>query len=219
MNLERYIDHTLLRPDATQNDIEQLCAEAQQYNFKAVCVPPFWVSHTAKILKGTTTDVATVIGFPFGYEVWQAKIAAQQMAIEQGAKELDVVHNISAVKSGHWSVLEKEIGEMMDVAQQSNTLLKVIIETAYLDAESLKTCCDIYASLNVHFVKTSTGFASQGAQIADIKTMRRFLPPHIKIKASGGIRDVQTALQMIDAGADRIGCSAGVKIVEAYINM
>jgi len=214
MNLSRYIDHTLLKPTSTLNDIKKLCAEALEYDFFAVCVPPTLVKNSVSILAESRVQVATVIGFPFGYSVTAAKVAEAERAIADGAAELDVVINLAALKGGDWKYLQDEMKAILAPIRKNRQLIKVIIESGVLTNEEIIQCCAIYAALDVDFLKTSTGYAEKGATVEALQLMRQHLPSTIKIKASGGIRTYEQASQMIEAGADRLGCSASVAIVK-----
>ena len=213
MNIAQYIDHTLLKPTATIQDLKKLCEEAQQYNFYAVCVPPPLVKNAKNALQSSNVKVATVIGFPFGYSIARAKLAEAQQAIQDGADELDVVINLVALKNKAWQYLELEMESIVEIAHQNNKLVKVIIESGILTDEEIIKCCEVYTKAGVDFLKTSTGYAEKGATIEAIQLMRQHLPSTIKIKASGGIRNFEQALQYVKAGADRLGCSASVAIV------
>jgi len=213
MPLNKYIDHTVLKPTCLVADIEKLCAEAKEYNFAAVCVPPNFVKLAKQQLEGTEVKVATVIGFPFGYSATEAKIAEIILAMVDGADELDVVANISAIKNGDWSAIADEINHIMPIIRSKGKVIKIIIESGVLTNEEIIKCCDIYGVAGIDFLKTSTGYAEKGASVEAVQLFRKHLPEAVHIKASGGIRDFATAKQMIEAGATRIGCSAGVAIV------
>lgn len=213
MNIAAYIDHTLLKPSMLSADAEQLCREAYEHGFAAVCVPPPFVKRCATILAPAGVKVATVIGFPFGYSVIEAKMAETVMAVVDGAHELDMVINLVALKNGDWQYLEGEVAHVLEVVRSKGRVLKVIIESGILTDDEIIKCCQLYAGAGVNFVKTSTGYAEKGASVEAVQLMRRHLPSHIKIKASGGIRTYEFAKQLIDAGADRLGCSASVAIV------
>jgi deoxyribose-phosphate aldolase len=212
-SLNKYIDHTILKPTCLVADIEKLCAEAKQYDFAAVCVPPNFVKLAKAKVAGSTVQVATVIGFPFGYSATEAKIAEIILAMVDGADELDVVANISAIKNGDWSAIADEINHIMPIIRSKNKLVKIIIESGVLTDDEIIKCCDIYGIAGIDYLKTSTGYAEKGASVEAVKLFRKHLPDQVQIKASGGIRDYATAKLMIDAGATRIGCSAGVAIV------
>ena len=213
MPLNKYIDHTILKPTCLVSDIEKLCAEAKQYDFAAVCVPPNFVKLAKEKLADSTVQVATVIGFPFGYSATEAKIAEIILAMVDGADELDVVANISAIKNGDWSAIADEINHIMPIIRSKNKVVKIIIESGVLTDDEIIKCCDIYGIAGIDYLKTSTGYAEKGASVEAVKLFRKHLPDQVQIKASGGIRDYATAQLMIDAGATRIGCSAGVAIV------
>ncbi|MDX5345720.1 MAG: deoxyribose-phosphate aldolase [Hymenobacteraceae bacterium] len=208
------IDHTLLRPDAVKEEIVQLCEEAKAYGFAAVCVPPCYVKIVNNLLQGTRVRVATVVGFPLGYQISKVKFFEAHQAITEGADEIDYVMNISAFKSGSFDEVENELGEISTLCQFKNASLKVIIETALLTEEEIIKACKICAAADVNYVKTSTGFASRGASVEDVRLMRANLPSKIKIKAAGGIKTYASAKALIEAGADRLGCSASIQIVE-----
>lgn len=214
MNIASYIDHTVLKPTTTISDVEKLCAEAMQYDFAAVCVPPLFVKKAKELTAGSSVKVATVIGFPFGYSAIEAKVAEIILAILDGADELDMVINISAIKNKDWQFLASEINTVMPIIKGKGKIIKVIIESGILTDEEIITCCDIYGAAGVDFMKTSTGYAEKGATVHAVQLMRAHLAFTIKIKASGGIKDYDFALQLINAGADRIGCSSSVKIAE-----
>ena len=213
MPLNKYIDHTILKPTCLVADIEKLCAEAKQYDFAAVCVPPNFVKLAKEKLVGSTVHVATVIGFPFGYSATEAKIAEIILAMVDGADELDVVANISAIKNGDWSAIADEINHIMPIIRSKNKVVKIIIESGVLTDDEIIKCCDIYGIAGIDYLKTSTGYAEKGASVEAVQLFRKHLPDQVQIKASGGIRDYAAAKLMIEAGATRIGCSAGVAIV------
>lgn len=213
-DLASYIDHTLLRPDATEQQVLQLCDEARNYGFAAVCVPPCYVQLAKDRLGvGTQVKVATVIGFPLGYQHPKVKFLETHQAIADGANEIDVVMNVSAFKSGKYEAVENELGDLAKFCHLKEAELKVIIETALLTEEEIVKACELCANAEVDFVKTSTGFAAGGATLEHIKLMRRVLPTSMKIKASGGIKTFADAEALIRAGADRLGCSASIQIV------
>lgn len=214
-NLASYIDHTLLSPTARETDIRKLCEEAWIHQFKAVCVAPSYVAYTKDMFEfcPIRIEIATVIGFPLGYSTTVTKLTEAQNALDNGATELDVVMNISQFKSMAYLSVREELRQLTQIAHEREALIKVIIETAYLDNFDLTTACEICAEADVDFVKTSTGFAPKGAEIEVVKRMRGLLPSQIKIKASGGIKTYEDAIAFIEAGADRIGTSSGVNIV------
>lgn len=214
MNVASYIDHTILKPTTVLDDVHRLCDEALEYKFAAVCVPPPFVRACREFLKGSLVKTATVIGFPFGYSTPAAKLCEIEQAIEDGADELDVVINISSVKSGLWKELEDEMKMLLPPVRSNNRKIKVIIESGILTDDEIITCCRIYGDLGVDFVKTSTGYAETGATLRAMQLIKANLPSGVKIKASGGIRTYKIARQFIDAGAARIGSSAGVEILK-----
>jgi len=213
MHLNSYIDHTILKSTTLIADITQLCREADEYGFAAVCVPPPLVKNAVKMLSGTQVKVATVIGFPFGYANVHAKIAEIDQAISDGADELDMVINLVALKNNAWSYLVSEIKAVLTPIRGANKILKVIIESGVLSDDEIIRCCGIYGEAAVDFVKTSTGYAEKGATIEAVRLMRSHLPSQVRIKASGGIRTYEFAAALVEAGADRLGCSASVGIV------
>ena len=209
--MARMIDHTLLKPDATEDQFRKLCEEARQYNFASVCVNPSWVALCAKLLAGTPVKVCTVIGFPLGATTTTAKAIETRDAIANGATEVDMVINVGALKSGNDEVVRKDI-EAVVTAAKGKALSKVILETALLSKEEIVKACLLAKMAGADFVKTSTGFSTGGATVEDIALMRETVGPDLGVKASGGIRDRATAEAMIAAGATRIGASASVAI-------
>ena len=214
MNIAQYIDHTLLKQTATISEIEKLCKEAMEYGFAAVCVPPLYVRMTRELLTGTNIKIATVIGFPFGYSAIEAKVAEIVLAIVDGADELDMVVNISAIKNGDWEFVANEINTILPIVNNKERVLKVIIESGMLTDDEIIKCCDIYGAAGVGYVKTSTGYAERGASIHAVQLIRAHLADNVKIKASGGIKSFSFAKELINAGANRLGCSSSIKIVE-----
>jgi deoxyribose-phosphate aldolase len=213
MNIASYIDHTFLKPATLYNDLKKVCEEAMQYGFAAVCIPPSLVKQAKKMVAGSSVKVATVIGFPFGYSAIKAKLAEIDQAVTDEADELDTVINLIALKNGDWSFLEKEMGQITQKIHANNKLIKVIIETGLLTEEEIVRCCEIYAKIRVDFIKTSTGYSEKGASVAGVQLIRKHLPESVRIKASGGIRNYEFAKLLIEAGADRLGCSASVEIL------
>lgn len=211
--LAAYIDHTLLKPDASRAQIEDVCAEAKQYRFASVCVNPCWIPVVAEELKGTGIAPCCVIGFPLGASFSSIKAEEARTAVSAGAKEIDMVINIGAVKSGDWELVGKEIAAVNEA--KGSAKLKVIMETCLLTDEEKIQVCKIAKETGADFVKTSTGFSTGGATVHDVALMRKTVGPDMGVKASGGIRTLEDALSMIEAGANRLGASAGVKIVEA----
>ena len=218
MNIATYIDHTILKPTTLLADVEKLCHEAIEYGFAAVCVPPLFVQYAKNKLTGSNVKVATVIGFPFGYSAIEAKLAEVVLAIVDGADELDMVVNIAALKNNDWQYLAKELNSVLPVIRNKGKAIKIIIESGILTDEEIVKCCDIYGGAGVDFVKTSTGYAEKGASVHAVKLMRRHLADSIKIKASGGIKTAAFAKELIDAGADRLGCSSSVAIVKESLS-
>ncbi|WP_077308575.1 deoxyribose-phosphate aldolase [Terribacillus halophilus] len=210
-NIAAYIDHTLLKPDATKDQIDVIVEEAAAHKFASVCVNPYWVSYCADKLQGTDVKVCTVIGFPLGASTSAVKALETKDAIEKGAGEIDMVINIGALKSGDLVTVESDIRAVTEAAD--GVLTKVIIETALLTEEEKVTACELAVKAGADFVKTSTGFSGGGATVADIALMRNTVGPDIGVKASGGVRDREATLAMIEAGATRIGASAGVQII------
>lgn len=213
MNLSSFIDHTLLTSTADRNSIVQLCNEALLYNFAAVCVPPFYVSDARKLLRNSTVKTATVIGFPMGYSSVDAKMEEIKTAIDDGADELDMVINLCALKNQDWDYLSREITLCLQPVRLQRKVIKVIIESGMLSESEIVTCCQLYAKHKVDFMKTSTGYASEGARLNDVVIMKANLPEEIAIKASGGIRNFAFARDLIEAGASRLGTSSGISIV------
>jgi deoxyribose-phosphate aldolase len=208
------IDHTLLKPEATQQDIIRVCEEAGCYHFASVCINPCWVTLAREILDGTPVRVCSVISFPLGANDMRTKIAEADLALNRGAKEIDMVQNIGALKSREYSLLYKEIGDLAEIAQTYGGFLKVILETCLLTDEEKVTACRIAQQSKADFVKTSTGFSTGGATITDVHLMRQTVGPQMGVKASGGIRTLEHVRQMVAAGANRIGASAGVAILK-----
>lgn len=213
-DIAKFIDHTLLKPTATHADIKKLCDEAIKYKFKAVCVNPYYVRVCKEYLQNSNVKVATVVGFPLGSNTIKTKVFEAKEAFENGADEVDMVMNIGAILEKNHDYVYEEIKNITDVAKQyGNKIIKVIIETSELDDDTKIEACKIVMSAGADFVKTSTGFSKSGAKYEDILLMRRIVGDKMKIKASGGIRTFEDALKMIEAGADRIGTSNGVRIV------
>jgi deoxyribose-phosphate aldolase len=207
------IDHTLLKPEATQQDITRVCEEARQYQFASVCINPCWVTLAAELLDGSPVRVCTVIGFPLGANDQRTKISEADLALTQGAKEIDMVQNIGALRSRDYHLVQKEIGDLADIAHSYGGFLKVILEICLLSDEEKVTACRLAQQSGADFVKTATGFSAGGATVADVELMRRTVGPLMGVKASGGIRTLDHLRQMVVAGANRIGASAGVSII------
>jgi len=212
-DLAKRIDHTLLKPDARDADIDALCVEAAKFGFYSVCVNSGRVARCARNLEGTEVKIASVVGFPLGAMDSQAKAAEARRAIELGADEIDMVMNIGALKSGDLETVRADVRAVTEVTG-SSAVCKVIIETVLLTDEEKVAACRAAEEAGANFVKTSTGFAGGGATVADVKLMRRSVGPHVRVKASGGVRSFKDAVAMIGAGADRLGTSSGVAIVE-----
>jgi deoxyribose-phosphate aldolase len=212
--LARMIDHTLLKPEGTKDQIEVLCQEAISYHFAAVCVHPSYVALCAKLLQGTDVEVATVAGFPLGATLPEVKAYEAQRAIAAGADEVDMVLNVGALKSGDYKLVYRDVGTVAQACHARSAILKVIIEAALLTHEEKVAACTLSQMAGADYVKTSTGFGPSGATVEDVALMRRTVGPEMGIKAAGGIRTYADALAMIGAGATRIGASAGVKIVQ-----
>ncbi|MGI2296038.1 deoxyribose-phosphate aldolase [Paenibacillus sp. GXUN7292] len=211
--LAAMIDHTLLKPEATKQEIIELCKDARQYQFATVCVNPSWVSLAAKELSGTSTGVTTVVGFPLGATSSAAKAFEAKQAIMDGANEIDMVLNIGLLRSGELAAVEQDIAAVAQ-ACGDQAVLKVILESGMLSDEEIVTACELSVRAGANFVKTSTGFGKGGATEQAIALMRQTVGPNIGVKASGGVRDYDTTCRMIKAGASRIGASASVAIVQ-----
>ncbi len=214
LNLAGMIDHTLLKPDATPDQIAQLCFEARKYGFASVCINPAWVSLCAQLLKGSPVKVCTVIGFPLGASAPEVKAFETGNAIDHGATEIDMVINIGALKARDLELVAKDIRGVVTVAHARGPIVKVILETVLLTDEEKTIGCLISKEAGADFVKTSTGFAGGGATVHDVALMRRVVGPEMGVKASGGVRTYEDAEKMVKAGATRIGASAGVKIIQ-----
>jgi deoxyribose-phosphate aldolase len=207
------IDHTLLKPDATLAEIEALCREAAEFHFATVCVNGAWVSTAARLLRGTPVGVCAVVGFPLGATTPDVKAYETRRVVFDGAREVDMVINIGALKSGDLRTVERDIAGVADTCREGGALSKVIIEAALLTDEEKITACTLAKAAGADYVKTSTGFARSGATVADVELMRRVVGPDMGVKAAGGVRDLDQLKAMAAAGATRIGASAGVKIV------
>lgn len=212
-NLKSYIDHTVLKPEATDLVIQQACLDAKKYDFKAVCVNPTWVSYVSDLLKGTDVQTCTVIGFPLGANTTEIKVAETKQAIADGANEVDMVINIGAMKSEDFGFVHDDIKAVVKAAD-NKAIVKVIIETSLLERNEKIRACEIAKRAGADFVKTSTGFSTGGATVEDIKLMRLSVGPEMGVKASGGVRTLEDAKAMIEAGATRIGTSNGIALVE-----
>ena len=215
MKLNKYIDHTLLKQDATENQIDCLLSEAREYDFASVCVNPTWVKHAKKGLEGTDFKVCTVVGFPLGATTSAVKAFETKEAIQNGADEIDMVINVGALKSGNLALVESDICAVVEAS--GDKLVKVIIETCLLTDQEKVVACQLAQKAGADFVKTSTGFSTGGATIADVKLMRETVGPDMGVKAAGGARSYADALAFVEAGATRIGTSAGVVILKGEL--
>jgi deoxyribose-phosphate aldolase len=211
VTLAKTIDHTLLKATASERQLKELCAEARKFGFFSVCVNPYWVPLCVKELNGSGIVVCSVVGFPLGANAPSVKAEETRVAVQQGAREVDMVINVGAVKSGDWKTVESDIRGVVEAADK--TPVKVIIETCYLTDEEKVKACEAAMAAGARFVKTSTGFGTGGASPEDIKLIRKVVGEKLRIKAAGGVRTYHDAIQMLDAGADRIGASSGVAIV------
>jgi len=215
-SIARLIDHTLLKADATRGDILKVCGEACKYGFASVCVNPCWVPLVSAELTGSASKVCTVIGFPLGATSTEAKVAETEVALRAGAQEIDMVENIGALRGGAYDVVLSDIAAVVDTAHRGGAIVKVILETAYLDDKQKAIACVLAKMAKADFVKTSTGFGPSGATTHDVELMRLAVGPEMGVKASGGIRTLDDVKKMIAAGATRIGASASVNIVESF---
>lgn len=213
MSIAAYIDHTLLKQDATIQQIDKLCAEAAEYHFASVCVNPWYVPRCVKNLEGSGVKVCTVVGFPLGATTLETKVFETLQAVKSGAQEIDMVINVCAMKSGNTKAIEQEI-QALAAAVEGSAILKVIIEACLLTDEEKVLACQIAKRAGADYVKTSTGFSTGGATVSDVALMRKTVGAEMGVKAAGGIRDYATAKAMIEAGASRIGASAGIAIVQ-----
>lgn len=212
MNLAKYIDHTILKANATEAEVVLVCDEAKAHNFYSVCINPYYVSLVADQLKGSGVKVTSVIGFPLGANTTEIKAKEALKAVNDGANEIDMVINVSALKDGKFNYVEKDIATVAE-AIKGKAILKVILETCLLTDEEKIKACELSKSAGAHFVKTSTGFSTGGATEADVRLMKSIVGDEMEVKASGAVRDYETALKMIEAGATRIGASSSVSIV------
>ena len=214
-NIASLIDHTILKPDAVRSEVKTVCAEARKYGFASVCVNSFWTPFAASELLGTAVKVCTAAGFPLGAASTAAKLAEARAALADGAREIDMVMNVGALRGGETGIVEADIRAVADATHGQGAILKVIIETALLNNEEKVLACRSAVAAGADFVKTSTGFSRSGATTEDVALMRRTVGPSIGVKASGGIRTLADMQAMIEAGANRIGASASVRILEA----
>lgn len=214
MKLNKYIDHTLLKANSTEEQIIKLCEEAKQYDFASVCVNTYWVKICKAELAGSNVNVCTVVGFPLGAMSTAAKAFEAQNAIDDGADEVDMVMNIGLAKTGKWDLVEKDMSAVREATRKH--ILKVIIECCLLSDEEKIKACKIAEKVGADFVKTSTGFSTGGAEVGDVRLMKKAVGERLKVKASGGIRSYEKCKEMIDAGASRIGTSSGIAIITEY---
>ena len=210
--LNDFIDHTFLRPDCRSTDVTRLCQEAVDHAFRAVCVPPYYVQQAKKELQGSKVRVATVVAYPYGYADTSVKVQEIQRAFSEGADEVDIVINLAAVKSGDWAYVRADLNAVVTTTRLKGRVCKIIVEMSELSPAEQRQVCDICNEVKPTFVKTSTG-TKGGATVTDVRFLREQLHPGIKIKASGGIRDRRSATALIEAGAERIGTSAGIDLV------
>ena len=213
MNLSSYIDHTILKPDCNTQDIQRICEEAMTHNFAAVCIPPFYVSLAANLLEESPVKVATVIGFPLGYNTTPAKVEEVKKAIDEGADEVDAVINICAVKNANWNYVANDIESVVTATHLKGKKVKIILETGLLTSDEIKKVCELCVKSGADFVKTSTGFSDTGATIEAVNLMRETVGKKAKIKASGGIRTPEDAQRFVEAGASRLGTSSGPLLI------
>ncbi|MGO9009480.1 MAG: deoxyribose-phosphate aldolase [Bryobacteraceae bacterium] len=209
------IDHTILKPEATRDDIVKICREARKYGFASVCVNPYWVPLVRAELAGSAVKICTVVGFPLGATSTEAKLAETAAAVRAGAEEIDMVINIGALRSGDQEVVEQDIRQVVETAHRAGAIVKVILETALLEDAQKALACTLAKKAGADFVKTSTGFSTSGATAHDVALMRAVVGPGMGVKAAGGIRTLSDLRAMTAAGATRIGASASIKIVEA----
>lgn len=212
-NILGMIDHTILKPEATKDMVEKLCKEAMEYKFAAVCVNPYYVRFCKDILKGSSVKVATVIGFPLGANTNEVKAFETRDAINNGADEIDMVINIGALKVKDYKTVKEDIEAVVEAAKDK-AIVKVIIETCLLTDEEKIKACELSMEAGADFVKTSTGFSNGGATVEDVKLMKSIVGDKLEVKASGGVRDLESAKKMVEAGATRLGTSSGVKIAK-----
>ena len=217
MKINQYIDHTSLKADTDIKQIEKLCSEAKEYEFFSVCVNSYYVKKAVALLGGSSVKVCTVVGFPLGASTMETKRFEAMKAVAEGAREIDMVINVSAIKSQDWQYVLDDMSSLAQVTHQQGALLKVILETALLTEDEKRKACEMAIKAKVDFVKTSTGFSTGGATVEDVKLMRSIVGS-MGVKASGGIRDAETARKMIEAGATRLGTSASVEIVKGLVS-
>ena len=218
LDIASYIDHTILKQTTTLAEIDKLCVEASMENFMAVCVPPKYVPNVKKMLDGSKVRIATVVGFPLGFNTLDIKVKEIENAIDMGVDEVDMVINLCSLKSGDWKYLEEEMAACLAPAYAQEKTVKVIVESGMLTDGELISCCELYGNFEIDYMKTSTGYADSGATVHAVKLMRQHLPKRIGIKASGGIKSYAFAKELIDAGATRIGCSSSIQIMKESRN-
>lgn len=216
-NMAKYIDHTILNADATEKDIQRICIEAKEYDFKTVCINPGWVDYAAHLLEGTDVGITTVIGFPLGANTSEIKAAEAKQAVEKGVSDVDMVINIGALKNEDYPTVLNDIKAVVN-AVDGKAIVKVIIETSLLNKTEKIRVCELAKQAGADFVKTSTGFSTGGATLDDVKLMRATVGPKMGVKASGGVRSYEDAVAMIEAGATRIGASSGIAIVQGVVD-
>lgn len=214
LNIASYIEHTILKQTTTLAEVDKICVEASMENFVGVCVPPRYVQDAKKLLDGSKVKVATVIGFPLGYNVTDVKLREIDDALNMGADEVDMVHDLCALKNGNWKLLEDEITACLKPVHDAGKILKVILETGILTDSEIIKCCQLYSNFKIDYMKTSTGFADIGATVHAVKLIRSNIPARMGIKASGGIKTYAFAKELIDAGAVRLGCSSSWQIMK-----
>jgi deoxyribose-phosphate aldolase len=213
------IDHTLLKPEASRGDVARLCVEALQHRFASVCVNPVFTSQVSEALRDSPVKTCTVVGFPLGANLSSTKVYEAQMALDDGAQEIDMVIHVGGLKAREDAAIRSELESLVAVCRQRKSILKVILETSLLNDVEKERACNLVRHAGADFVKTSTGFSSSGATAADVALMRRIVGPHMGVKASGGIRTLSDVLKMVDAGATRIGTSNGVTIMQEALQM
>lgn len=213
MSIASTIDHTVLKPDSTLADVEKVCTEAALHSFASVCILPWYVERAANLLAPSAIPICTVIGFPLGASTTASKVAEAEIAIRQGAKEIDMVASVTALKSGLFDEVLRDISLVTECAHAHGGLVKVIIETCLLTKEEKIMMCDIVTQAGAEYIKTSTGFSNGGATLEDVRLLKAHVGPNVLVKASGGIRDRETAVAMLEAGASRLGTSSGVAII------
>jgi deoxyribose-phosphate aldolase len=213
MNLASFVEHTILQASCTKEEVDEKCKEVLEHGFYAVCVPPYWVGYVAQKMEEKDPKVVTVVGYPMGYSATAAKVEEIKRAIDDGADEVDVVINVSAIKDGNWNYVFNDINSVITAAHLKGKLIKVILETCLLTESEIRKACEICQELNVDFVKTSTGKNGEGASPEIISLLKSCLNEKIKIQASGGIRTIEAAQELLDAGAHRIGTSTGLSLL------